>query len=172
MYSNITCDGGDFIDFRSGLTKTLTFTNNTVYNAVGRDLFRMDPAGSTNFPEVKVVITITNNTFDNVCSSTGRLLYIRLANHEVTFNKNIISNSSGTYYASTQYPLTIIQMSQNNYYTAPNYLSSTSTSNKKFDTSNDLTQLDPGYSNVSEGNFKVTNAQLISDGIGDPRWLQ
>ncbi|KAA6351633.1 hypothetical protein EZS27_001024 [termite gut metagenome] len=171
IYSNIDCTGGDFIDFRKGLTKTLTFTNNTVCNsATSRDLFRMDADGSTNFPEIKSIVTIANNTFDNVCSTSGRMLYIRLANHEVTFNKNIISNSLGTYYASSQYVLTIAQMSQNNYYEAPNY--TTAATNRKIDTSSDLTQLNPGYSNASGGIFKVTNAQLISDGIGDPRWLK
>src|SRR5690606_29031826 len=48
---DIEGNGGDFIDFRTGLAKTLLFENNTVYNSVlARDLFRMDGGGSTNFP--------------------------------------------------------------------------------------------------------------------------
>ena len=45
IYANVECVGGDFIDFRSGMTKKFDFINNTVYNsALNRDLFRMDNA--------------------------------------------------------------------------------------------------------------------------------
>jgi hypothetical protein len=168
IYSAVQCVGGDFIDFRNGLARTLLFTGNTVYNcAVDRDFFRMDAGGSTNFPGVKSIITITNNTFYNASSgsTSRRLLYVRLADHEITFSKNIVANSQGVY--SNQAATTVVEMRNNNYFNAPNYLTST----VKDDPANGYTSLDPGFANAASGDFTVSNETLIEDSIGDPRWL-
>ncbi|HRN46561.1 MAG TPA: DUF4957 domain-containing protein, partial [Niabella sp.] len=167
---NIECNGGDFIDFRTGLATTFDFINNTVYNsALARDFFRMDAGGSTNFPGIKSVITINNNTFNNICNgSSRRVLYIRLSSHEITFNKNILSNTDGYY--TNQAATTIKEMSKNNYFNAPNFTGST-VSGSKNDTG-DFTKLDPGYANPGAGIFTVSNIDLKSAGVGDPRWLQ
>ena len=167
---NIECNGGDFIDFRTGLATTFDFINNTVYNsALARNFFRMDAGGSTNFPGIKSVITINNNTFNNICNgSSRRVLYIRLPSHEITFNKNILSNTDGYY--TNQAATTIKEMSKNNYFNAPNFTGST-VSGSKNDTG-DFTKLDPGYANPGAGIFTVSNIDLKSAGVGDPRWLQ
>jgi hypothetical protein len=169
VYSNITCSGGDFFDFRSGLAKVFTYTNNTAYNsAADRDFFRMDAAGSTNFPGIKSIITITNNTFNNVSSGSAsrRILYIRLASHGITINKNIIANSLGIY--SNQAATTITEMKNNNYFKAANYLTST----VKDELANGYTELDPGFKDAENGDFTVSNETLKENGIGDPRWLK
>ena len=163
---DIECSGGDFIDFRNGLAKSLLFENNTVYNsALSRDLFRMDAGGSTNFPGVSSVITIRTNTFNNV-STANRFLYIRLASHQIHFTKNLIANTNGYY--TNQAATTITTMSDNNYFNAPNFTGST-TSNAKNDTGT-FTTLDPGFTDASAGNFTVSNLDLISKGVGAPRW--
>jgi hypothetical protein len=167
LYHDIECNGGDFIDFRNGLTETFTFKNNTVYNsALARDLFRMDAGGSTNFPDVKSIITIENNTFYKICDGTSRrILYIRLASHEINFNKNIIAESLGYY--TNQAATTIENMSQNNYFNAPNYTAS-STTGAKNDTGT-YTNLDPQFKDPATGDFTVQNVMVTA---GDPRWIQ
>lgn len=169
IYSDIECNGGDLFDFRNSITAAFTFMNNTVYNsAAARDGFRMDAGGSTKFPEVKSIINISNNTFDNVCNNSGkRLLYVRLANHEITFNKNILSNTAGYY--SNQASTTIVEMEKNNYFNAPNFTSSTQ-SNAKNDTGSSYTSLDPQYKDAANGDFTLGNEDLSYYGIGDPRW--
>lgn len=170
IYHDVECNGGDFIDFRNGMAKNFVFTNNTAYrSALARDFFRMDGGGSTNFPGVASYITINNNTFNNVSNgSSRRMLYIRLALHEITFSKNILANTEGYY--SNQAITTIVAMSANNYHAAPNFTAS-AVANAKNDPG-PYTTLNPGFVNVDEGNFKVTNAELILKGIGDPRWLE
>jgi len=170
IYFNIECNGGDFIDFRQGMTKEFTYTGNTAYNsALARDFFRMDAGGSTNFPGVASIINISNNTFNKVCDGTSRrILYIRLASNQITFNRNILANTLGYY--TNQAATNIVAMSNNNYWNAPNFTAST-TSNAKNDTGT-YTTLDPGFANPDAGNFKVTNTTLIENNIGDPRWLK
>lgn len=170
IYSNIECNGGDFIDFRNGLTRKFDFINNTAYNsALARDFFRMDGGGSTNFPDVKSIITIRNNTFNNVSNGNNRrILYIRLANHEITFEKNILSNTEGYY--SNQAVTNIVKFDRNNYFNAPNFTGSTQ-SNAKNDASGTHTGYNPGYANAGEGNFRVSHEELKFQGIGDQRWL-
>jgi hypothetical protein len=167
IYHEIECNGGDFIDFRNGLAETFTFRNNTIYNsALARDLFRMDAGGSTNFPDVKSIITIENNTFYKVCDGTSRrILYIRLASNEISFNKNIIAETQGYY--TNQAATTIKEMSQNNYFNAPNFTAS-SQSNAKND-SGSYTTLDPQFKDPANGDFTV---QSIDVTAGDPRWIQ
>ncbi len=166
---NIECNGGDFVDFRNGMTRTFTFQNNTVYNsALARDFFRMDAGGSTNFPGQQSVLNISNNTFNNVSNgSTRRLLYIRLANHQINFTKNIIANTEGYY--SNQTATTITTMANNNYFNAPNFTAST-TAGAKNDTGT-FTTLNPGFANPANGNFTLSNADLRTNQIGDPRWF-
>lgn len=167
---NIECNGGDFIDFRTGLATAFDFVNNTVYNsALARDFFRMDAGGSTNFTGVKSIITITNNTFYNVSNgSSRRVLYIRLASHEITFNKNLLAETAGYY--TNQASTTIKEMSQNNYFNAPNFTAS-ATSGAKNDTGN-FTQHNPGFTSPATGDFTISNIDLKAAGVGDPRWIK
>ncbi|WP_256011478.1 DUF4957 domain-containing protein [Desertivirga xinjiangensis] len=171
VISGIVGNGGDFIDFRNGIAKTLLFENNTVYNSVhARDLFRMDSGGSTNFGSVTSIITIRSNTFNDVSNGTSnRVLYIRLAKHEIHFTKNIIANTNGQYTNSSA--TTITTMANNNYFNAPNFMGSTS-SNAKNDVSPTRTTLDPEFANAAAGDFTIGNEDLKSAGVGDPRWIE
>ncbi|MCA5004003.1 DUF4957 domain-containing protein [Sphingobacterium bovistauri] len=165
---NIECNGGDFIDFRSGLADEFNFRNNTVYNsALARDFFRMDAGGSTNFPGVQSKIYIENNTFHKILAGTSnRLLYVRLASHQIYFNKNIVSEANGVH--SNQASTTITQMNQNNYHLSPNFTAGTA-SNVRNDTGN-FTLLNPQFTNASSGNFTVGNLDLKLNEIGAARW--
>ena len=165
---NIECDGGDFIDFRDGMADKLDFVDNTVYNsAAARDLFRMDSNGSTNFPGVASQVNISQNTFYNVINNnTKRYLYVRHANHSISFTKNLIVASEGYY--TNQGATTITTLSGNNYHNAPNFTASTQ-SNAQNDGGN-YTSLNPEFTDPENGDFTVNNLDLKLNGIGAARW--
>lgn len=167
---SIECNGGDFIDFRSGMTKKFDFFNNTVYNsAADRDIFRMDGVGSTNFPGETSIITINNNTFYNIVTlgaTTRRILYIRLASHVITVSKNIFSETLANY--SNQSLTLPVTFNSNNYHNAPRLYDNSFTVHD----AGNYTTYNPGFVNPAGGNFTVTHEELIFNGIGDPRWLQ
>lgn len=171
VISNIECNGGDFIDFRAGLAKTLNFSNNTVYNsAIARDFFRMDPTGSTNFPTFTSIITIANNTLNGIANgAANRVLYVRLAKHEIYFSKNIIANSGGILTNQASTIIVGANFTANNYFNAPTYISGSATSGAKYDTGT-FTTLNPGFTNAAIGNFTISNIDLKTNGIGDARW--
>lgn len=171
IISNIECNGGDFIDFRNGIAKTVNFTNNTVYSSVlARDAFRMDPAGGTNFPTVTSVITISNNTFNGVANgAANRLLYIRLGKHEIYFSKNIVANSGGIFTNQASTLIVAANFTANNYFNAPTYLAGSATANAKYDTGSS-TSLNPGFTNVAAGNFTISDVTLKANGIGAAIW--
>lgn len=160
----------DIFDFRYSIADTFLFENNTVYNTTDpqRDFFRMDSGGSTAFSGIKSIITIRANTFYNVINTAaGRMLYIRLASHEIHFTKNIIAKSVGYYSKETP---TIATMANNNYFEAPNFTASATAA-----ATNDkgtFTTKDPKFASPSTGNFTISDVDLKANGIGDPRWRQ
>jgi hypothetical protein len=165
---DVECNGGDFIDFRSGMTKKFDFINNTVFNsALNRDLFRMDNATAYSGSNTAIV-KIESNTFFNIISTTGttrRVLYIRLPSHQITVRKNIFASTLANY--SNQSATAPVTFNSNNYHNAPNL---TATNFTVHDASN-FTTYNPGFVNPSAGNFTVTHEELIFNRIGDPRWL-
>lgn len=171
LISAIECSGGDFIDFRNGIAKTFNFTNNTVYNsALARDFFRMDAGGSTNFPTVTSVITISNNTLNNICAGgANRVLYIRLAKQEIYFSKNIVANSGGILTNQASTSIVAANFTANNYYNASTYMSGSATSGAKYDTGT-FTTINPGFADATNGNFTLSDVTLKANGIGDARW--
>lgn len=160
---NIECDGGDFFDCRVGTPKTITFTNNTVYNScAARDFFRIDDASSSN-QGVAPTILVKNNTFNGVANnSSRRLFYIRWSGHKITYTDNIIANSPlGTLRHNSS---TIIGSSSGN-----NYFNATTMAN--VDTGSKTT-LDPGFADADDGDFTLSNSTLIANKVGDPRWFE
>ena len=101
-------------------------------------------------------------------SSSKRILYIRLADNEITFTKNIVANTEGYY--TNQSSTNIVMMSNNNYFNAPNFTAST-TSGAQNDTGT-FTTLDPGFANPDSGDFTISNEELKFQQIGDPRWIK
>src|SRR5690606_11758705 len=168
LIHDIECNEGDFIDFRKGIADEFIFVDNTVYNsAAARDLFRMDAGGSDNFDSVESKITISSNTFYKAVSNNGkRYLYIRLANHSISFTKNLIVESEG--YDTNQGATTITELSGNNYHNAPNFTASTQ-SNAQNDSGN-YTSLNPEFTDPENGDFTVNNLDLKLNGIGAARW--
>jgi hypothetical protein len=104
------------------MTKKFDFINNTVYNSAwNRDLFRMDNASGFS-GDNHAVITIENNTFYNIIFTEGttrRVLYVRLASHEITVRNNIFAETLANY--SNQSATTVVEMTGNNYHNAPTF---------------------------------------------------
>lgn len=167
---NIECSGGDFFDCRLGTPKTITFTNNTVYNSAdARDLFRIDDK-SADFPGVAPVILIDHNTFYSVANNTSkRILYVRWKGNAITFTNNIIANTAGYY---TNQSATNIELLKNNNYFQANGFIENATTGAKVDDSGTFTTLDPGFANAASGDFTISNQTLIDNGAGDPRWIK
>lgn len=170
IYSNIVCDGGDFIDFRGGMTKKLDFINNTVYNsAFDRDLIRMDSGGSTNFPGNSCVVTFENNTLYNVINKEGttrRIMYVRHADHSIYIRKNLFSNVLANY--SRQSETNIVEYDRNNYHNSPNLYDNGFT---HFDATSTYLTVDPGFADPENADFTVSHEDIIFYEIGDMRWL-
>ncbi len=173
IFNNIECNGGDFLDFRNGITKALNFTNNTVYASVAaRDFIRMDAGGSTNFPTINCIITVATNTLNGVVNGTSnRLFYVRIATHQIIFSKNIVANSGGIVANQAATNIVAANFTANNYYNAPAFMSGSTATSPKYDTGT-FTTLNPGFTNVATGNFTISNIDLKTNGIGDPRWRQ
>jgi hypothetical protein len=174
IVSNIVNDGGDFIDFRTGHVASLNITNST-FNKVAafpRDFIRLDNS-SGNFPGSVSNVVIDKCTFYKVSSPLRRILYVRFFENTSSISNTIFAGADETYTAYFSNQSTTIQpvCSNNNYYNASTFLSG-GPSGAKYDISGTHTTHNPGFVNAEGGNFKVTNQDLIFNGIGDPRWLQ
>ncbi|MGQ1891221.1 fibronectin type III domain-containing protein [Thermophagus sp. OGC60D27] len=170
IYSDIECNGGDFIDFRGGMTKKLDFINNTVYNsAADRDLIRMDDDGSDNFPGNSCVVTFENNTLYNVINKEGttrRIMYVRHADHSIFVRNNLFSNVLANY--SRQSQTNIVEFDRNNYHNSPNLYDN---SFPHFDGSTTYLTVDPEFADPANADFTVSQEDIIFYQIGDRRWI-
>lgn len=165
---NIECSGGDFMDSRAGAIKTLTLSNTTVYNSVlARDLIRYDDKSSS-FPGITSKIFVNHNTLYGVANGGKRLLYVRFKGTEISFTNNIVAETTAIF--SNQSSTAIPVFGNNNYFNAPGLFTGGSTSSLIFDDS--ASSENPGFVNVTNGDFTVTNELLKAKGTGDPRWIQ
>ncbi|WP_321333010.1 fibronectin type III domain-containing protein [uncultured Bacteroides sp.] len=165
---DVVCSGGDFIDNRAGAPKVITLTNSTVYNSVSaRDFIRVDDKSSS-FAGVTPTITVDHCTLNGVANTSNRLLYVRFKGNKITFTNNIVTNTGAIF--SNQSSTAAPTFSGNNYFNAPGLFTGGSATSLIFDDS--ATSLDPGFTDVASGNFKVSQEDIIYKGIGDPRWLK
>lgn len=159
---DIECSGGDGFDMRNGAAETFIFMNNSVVNVAAegkRDLFRMDANGN------KVVaagnIYITHNNFEKVSTSGKRVLYIRLGDaFPITFTDNVLSNTEAFY--TNQATTKIAEVSNNNYFNAPNFYTRDADGKNQIDSSAHF-ELDPKYDEY----YMVANEDLIFHRIGN-----
>lgn len=156
--------GGDFIDFRSGTIGNIAYKKNTFWNGA-RAFIRIDNTaailtGST--------ITIENSTFYNFCS--GGIFLRNAATQGAAFvlNNNIImnkvSNNANSIGTGATLKLT------NNNISGSNLTNITAGVSSGFNIG--TIGLDPGFTEVTKGNFTVGNTTVKAAGLGDPRWLK
>lgn len=165
LIHDITCDGGDFFDCRSGATKAFTLTNSTVYNScAARDFIRMDNAADGK--GANPAITVDHCTFDAVCNASGkRLLYVRTAGNTIVWTNNLVTNTVGIW---SNQSLTDEPDFQNNaYFNIPNL----QTTGNFFDTNSPTVLTESPYVVGANGDYRL-NGVTISGGYGDPRWAQ
>ena len=159
---DIKCEGGDGFDFRKGAAAVFTFTNNSIVNVAAegkRDLFRMDAGGADAVPAG--TITIANNNFEKVSASGKRVLYIRLGeSFPITFKNNVLSNTEAAY--SNQSTTKIEEISNNNYFNAPNFYTADADGKNIIDESAHY-EIDPKY----DAKYLVTDEDLVFYGIGN-----
>lgn len=165
-FENVSQQGGEFLDIRSGAVKEITFSNNTLKNcAPERGFFRIDNS-STAIPEItSSIIRIENNTLykvSNTSGSNGRLLYIRYSGNQIYFNNNIVANTAGRYTNSSS--TNIVEMKDNNYFEAPAARGDNKDTGAFY-------EFNPQFADPENGDFTVGNADVKDYNIGDTRWL-
>lgn len=181
---DIACDGGDFLDSRSGTIKKLTITNNTFYNCSqvkAREFIRIDGTEDKKpwNPEVtEYSIKLENNTIVGTVKTFKRLMYVRYPGAKVTMKSNLIMNFSGYLNDQKYIETENITVSNNRYYKAEkagiiNYKINDVATNV-FTDPNCVKEkfVDPAFKDEANGDFTITNEDLIIDKVGDPRWLK
>ncbi|MDZ7607179.1 MAG: DUF4957 domain-containing protein [Cyclobacteriaceae bacterium] len=171
VLTNILTSGGDFLDFRTTYLKSLSVTNSTFNNcAPGRDFVRMDAAAGYSGTGLNSNVLIDHCTLYGVSNTSDRILYVRFLTNTLTVKNTLIAATDGYYsnQANTSQPT----CSNNNYFNAIGFYTDAYVTGAKIDISGNHTTLDPGFTDVATGNFKVTNQTLIDNSVGDPRWLQ
>lgn len=170
VVSNILTNSADCIDIRSGLLKNLILTNSTFNNcAPARDFIRLDDASATYAGQISAVLIDQCTLYKVANKNSNRILYVRFKTNTLTVSNTIIAETAGYYtnQANSAQP----ECSKNNYFNAPGFLAASAiNATAKYDISGTQTTLDPGFTDASKGNFKLSNETLITKKIGDPRW--
>lgn len=173
LIHDIECSGGDLFDSRKGAYNSFTLSNSTVWNScAARDFIRFDDA-SGSFSGVAPVVTVTNCTLDGIGGGDApnyRILYVRFAGNSIIFTNNIVSNSNYKRGFSDQAKTSVPTFGNNNYWNTVNLVANDGGTGTIFDA--DGTTLDPGYKDAANGDFTLSNEDLIYEQVGDPRWRQ
>ncbi len=173
----IECEGGDFIDSRKGLPKSVTLSNSTFYTvATNRDFIRIDDA-SGNFAGVAgPKVTVDHCTLYNVGAGAAnyRLLYVRFAENKLTFTNNIVVGTNYKRGFTNQSKSDPTPTLQNNFYwncenlTAPG--AGADATIVWFDENG--TVANPGFKNADGGDFTLNvDSEPYKNKAGDPRWI-
>lgn len=169
LIHNIECDGGDFFDSRKGRINETNLTNSTIYaSATARDFIRMDDA-SESMGGGTPIINIKNCTIDGVANaSSKRLLYVRYVGNVINWENNLVTNTEAMF--SNQSKTSVPTFKNNIYFNTPNLKSIVEKGNLFTDDSATW-DVAPKYQDTANGDFTVTNEDVSSKGVGDPRWL-
>ena len=169
VVTNILTDGADGIDFRGGYVASLSLTNSTFNNvAPGRDFIRLDDTSGA-FPGMVTDVLIDHCTLYGVSNNTSRrVLYVRFVDNTLTVTNTIIAETVGYY--TNQSRSAQPECSRNNYFNAEGFYTDGYASGAKIDLSTNYTTVNPGFVDAVNGDFTVTNQDLIDFSVGDPRW--
>jgi hypothetical protein len=171
VVTNILTSGGEFINFRLTYVAKLSLTNSTFNNCAAGDFIRADAGAGNSGTGLITDVLINYCTISNKSMSNGaRILYVRFVNNSSTVTNNLFADTAAIY--TNQSSTTAPSFSNNNYYNSPNlFPPSPPVSGVKYDTSTNLTKLNPNFVDADNGDFTVTNQTLIDNKVGDPRWL-
>ena len=113
--------------------------------------------------------SIKNCTIDGVANaSSKRLLYVRYVGNVINWENNLVTNTEAMF--SNQSKTSVPTFKNNIYFNTPNLKSIVEKGNLFTDDSATW-DVDPKYQDTANGDFTVTNEDVSSKGVGDPRWL-
>jgi len=172
VITNVLTSGGDFIDFRLTYVASIALTNSTFNNSSSRDFIRVDAGAGNSGTGLTTDVLINASTISNKSmTATGRILYVRFNSNTSTVTNTLFADTVAIY--TNQSSTTAPTFSNNNYFNSPNlFPPATPVSGVKYDTSTNLTKLDPEFVDSANGDFTVQNNTLIDNKVGDPRWLK
>ena len=169
IIDNIIGGGGDGFDFRGGVVGSLTVTNSTITNGV-RTLLRM---------QVPADVVFRNCTFYRVCNvaSGNNRGFFRMSGGgdalEVSnclfVETGIDDNGTlrGNWTRDGDISDEVVTDFDNNYYFNVIALFEGQYTDPA---EVDATEEDPGFEDPENGDFTITNQNLIDNQAGDPRW--
>lgn len=174
----IECEGGDFLDSRKGLPKSVTLSNSTFYTvATNRDFIRIDDASASFGDAAGPVVTVDHCTLYNVGAGAAnyRLLYVRFAENKLTFTNNIVVGTNYKRGFTNQSKSDPDPTLLNNYYFNCENLTSPGAGADEtivwFDTNGTIG--DPGFADPDNGDFTLSpDAAAYRGNAGDPRWIK
>lgn len=169
VVTNILTSGGDFIDFRNSDVFNVSVTNSTFNNcAPGRDFFRIDDSGtSTQKGNVCNVLLDSCTLYACSNSSSRRIMYVRFQDNEITVTNTLITDTASEGYSDQSRTDANPVFDNNNYFNAAGFFNPSQTI---YDNSGTHTEEDPGFADAANGDFTLSNQNLIDNLVGDPRW--
>ena len=161
--------GGDGFDFRGGVVGSLTVENSTITNGV-RTLLRMQVSSDVvfrncTFYKVCIVASGNNRGFFRMSGGGGTLevsgcLFVETG---IDDNGTLRGNWSRDGDVS---PEVVTDYDNNWYFNAIALFEGQYTDPAEVD----ATEEDPGFEDPENGDFTLTNQNLIDNQVGDPRW--
>lgn len=178
IIDQIKDNAGDGIDIRGGELKSLTVTNSTFSN--GFRTFLRCQANNDAF-----TVTFTNCTFYNICtidnSNNSGIFQMdkTTSNSELTVKQCIFygigvanpTNKASGVWSKTGKMKATETYEKNYYYNSPNLWASGQSTHES-DHDKVATEGDPKFTNAEEGDFTISNSDMIGDNAGDVRWIK
>jgi hypothetical protein len=170
MHDFLPAGGGDGIDFRNGTVTSLTVENSTFANGF-RSFLRMQVSCITSFKNCtfyKLSALDNGNNTGLFRTGVGGTLEVRNCLFVQTGIATPTNVQSGNWCRNAGNMVAVPTYANNNIFGCLNLLVGLYTSAAQVS----ATEIDPGFVDAANGNFKVTNQTIIDNNIGDPRWLQ
>jgi len=161
--------GGDGFDFRGGVVGSLTVTNSTITNGV-RTLLRMQAPADVVFSNCTLykVCTVASGNNRGFFRMSGGGESLEVSNC-LFVETGIDDNGTlrGNWTRAGDISLEVVTDYDNNYY----FNAIALFEGEYTDPSEvDATEEDPGFADPENGDFTITNQNLIDNQAGDPRW--
>lgn len=170
IIDGIANDAGDGFDLRGGTLTSLTVSNTTISNGI-RSLVRC---------QVVANVTFEYCTFYNICttddSNNTGLFRVEKAGSRLVINNCLAANiglanptnaNSGTWGRADKLKADE-EVKNIFYFKSPNLW----TNSHKADYASFATEADPGFKDAANGDFTISNEDMIDKKVGDPRWLK
>jgi len=192
VISDIPGTGGDFFDLRkSGTINSIVIKNSTITGS-GRTLFRIDKNDGT-FGKFELSNCTLNDLVNKQNSNNNGILHIRKAVTSLVVKNNLFLNMVGDDYCQLISHNTAAVMpteiANNHYFNCQRTVDpSTGLDTKGFFYHKDAAGAETGAAELivsggsllssdpcvdsGAGKFNVTNTQILSKKVGDPRWLR